>query len=125
MRASVCSALSVLAVSAGMWFLFFGVPRAYGVAYPGLDSVIVYPNPFQARAGHTVIYFGNLTASARIRIYKMTGELVSEKDVSAVDGKAAWDVTNNDGNAVADGLYIYLVTNDDGQKKTGKVAILR
>jgi hypothetical protein len=90
-----------------------------------LDSVFVYPNPFDARLNHTAIVFANLTASAKIRIYKLTGELIFERDITTVDGTAVWDVTTSDHSNVASGLYIYLITNDGGQKKTGKIAILR
>jgi hypothetical protein len=98
---------------------------AHGALATNLENVIVYPNPFQPGAGHTAIVFNNLTENAKIRVYKMTGELVADTDVITVDGTAAWDATNKDGDALASGLYLYLVTNDAGQKKTGKLAILR
>lgn len=90
-----------------------------------LNNVIVYPSPFDVRLNHTVVTFANLTSTATLRIYKLTGEVVFEKEFTTVDGNAVWDVTNKDNNKVASGLYIYLITNSDGQKKTGKIAILR
>jgi hypothetical protein len=40
-------------------------------------------------------------------------------------GKAVWDTTNDSNQAVANGVYLYVVTNPQGEKKTGKVAIIR
>jgi hypothetical protein len=106
--------------------LLIGVHGA-GVAAlaANLNSVIVYPNPFEPRIGHVAVTFDNLTASARIRIYKLTGELVYDRELEAPAGTAVWDVTNKDGYPVASGLYVYLVTNSSGQKVTGKLAILK
>jgi len=111
-----------LVMAAVIWGM---LGTAGAVLAPDLSNVIVYPNPFDVRLGHSVITFDNLTASGTLRVYKLTGELVFEKDFVSVDGKAVWDGTNTDGNHLASGLYMYLVTNDNGQKKTGKIAILR
>lgn len=90
-----------------------------------LDNVIAYPNPFEPKAGHSSITFDNLTDSARIRIYTMNGEQILDKNITTTNGKSAWDVKNNDGENAAHGIYIYLITNDKGQKKTGKLGIKR
>jgi len=89
-----------------------------------LESLIVYPNPFRPALGHTKITFAALTQEVTIRIYTLAGELVKRQDVS---GEYSWDwnVKNNDGKELARGIYIWVVTNPAGKKKTGKIAIIK
>jgi flagellar hook assembly protein FlgD len=89
-----------------------------------LENVIVYPNPFTVRATPTLT-FDNLTASRRIRIYKMTGELVRDMETASPDGRATWNGTNSSGEAVAPGVYIYLVTGPGAQKTVGRIVVVR
>ena len=90
-----------------------------------LSNVIVYPNPFKPHLGHTEIYFKGLTTKTTIRIYNIAGELV--RKIENVDGETetTWDARNNSGNRVASGVYIYLITNDKGNKRTGKLAVIK
>jgi len=88
-----------------------------------LSNVIVYPNPFKPYLGHTEIYFKGLTEKTTIKIYNIAGELVRE--IENVDGETTWDARNNSGNKVASGVYIYIITNDEGNKKIGKLAIIK
>ena len=98
---------------------------AFAALSTNLDSVKVYPNPCQNRFGQTSVTFDNLTSSARIRIYRLTGEEVYDGTVAAPAGRAAWGTTTTSGEKVGPGTYIYLVTNDGGQKRTGKLVIAR
>lgn len=88
-----------------------------------LSNVIVYPNPFKPHLGHTEIYFKGLTAKTTIKIYNIAGELV--RKIENVDGETRWDARNNSGNKVASGVYIYIITNDKGNKKIGKLAVIK
>ncbi len=81
-----------------------------GALSPNLDNVIVYPNPFQAKLGHTKITFDNLTGSVRIKIYKTTGELIYDKQITTQNGSTTWDLSNSNGSGVASGIYIYIIT---------------
>lgn len=88
-----------------------------------LSNIIVYPNPFKPHLGHTGIYFKGLTEKTTIKIYNIAGELV--RKIENVDGETTWDARNNSGNKVASGVYIYLITNDKGNKRTGKLAVIK
>jgi len=88
-----------------------------------LSNVIVYPNPFKPHLGHNEIYFKGLTEKTTIKIYNIAGELV--RQIDNIDGEAVWDARNDSGNKVASGIYIYIMTNDKGNKKTGKLAIIK
>jgi hypothetical protein len=84
----------------------------------------VFPNPFRPALGHTAVTFDNLTESARLRVYKITGELVYDAAITTTDGTFLWPAVNDDGDALATGIYVYLLSTDGG-KKTGKLAIVR
>ena len=91
----------MLAVMLSLSALLSNVNCAQGALCTDLNNVIVYPNPFRTKLGHTNITFDNLTGTARIKIYKKTGELIYERVVTTADGRAIWDLTNNSGSSVA------------------------
>jgi sugar lactone lactonase YvrE len=100
-----------------------------------LTGVFVYPNPYRPGSGTAYdnplmgngVIFGALTANAKIRIYTIAGELVKELTVTGGSGEKLWDTLNKDGEKVASGVYIYMVTNPDNSamKAKGKFAIIR
>ncbi|MFQ3675287.1 MAG: fibronectin type III domain-containing protein, partial [Endomicrobiia bacterium] len=104
-----------------------------------LNEVKVYPNPYKHGATGdnakfsdsslgTGIVFDNLTLKAEIKIYNISGELVSELSENDGDGMCLWNTKNKDGEKVVSGVYIYYVTNPDdkGMKPAkGKFAIIR
>lgn len=89
------------------------------VAAPNLDSLKVYPIPYKPYAGHQMIHFSGLTARATIKIYDITGNLVKEIEENDGDGEAVW---NGD---VASGIYVYYIYNSAGEKKLGKLSVIR
>jgi hypothetical protein len=97
-----------------------------------LKDVVVFPNPFKPAEGHTKIWFGHptdtekrLTKEATIKIYTLNGECVKVMEERDGDGVAEWDATNKEGAALASGIYIYIITNPAGQRRIGKIAIIR
>jgi len=87
-----------------------------------LENLIVYPNPFEPARGHTGIVFAELTTDTTIRIFDLGGREISRGDVSW-EMSWTWDVKNKEGEMVARGIYVYLVTNSRGEKKMGKIAV--
>jgi hypothetical protein len=85
-----------------------------------LSTVKVFPNPFNPTAGKLTI--DNLTADAQIKIFDIAGELVSDVDYTAGDGRTTWDGKNTGGRTVASGVYLALIKNSDG-KKIVKIAV--
>lgn len=114
MMLTVCACLAV----------FPGAP-GFAAPQPNLDGVNVYPNPFRPGVGHTAVVFSELTNEVRIRVYTLTGNIVWEADSDASGGAILWNATNDGGSPVASGLYFYLITGSNGQKKQGRIAILR
>ncbi len=90
-----------------------------------LNSVIAYPLPFDSSRNHNAITFDNLTAQFRIRIFTLKGQIVCDRTGETLDGTWAWNLRNDDGQAVAQGIYLYVVTNNAGQKYTGKLIVAR
>ena len=89
-----------------------------------LENLIVYPNPFKPALGHTGIVFAGLTTDATIRIFDLSGQEISREDV-IWQMSWTWNVKNREGEKVARGIYIYLVTNSQGEKKSGKIAVVK
>ncbi len=99
--------------------------QAYTTLVPAdLASVRVYPNPWRhdRDAGKSVTFDG-LTINSRIRIFTVSGHEV--KTFPARSTSVTWDLTNDSGDHVASGVYLYLITTDQGQKKTGQLVIIK
>ncbi|MFH1859818.1 MAG: PEGA domain-containing protein, partial [bacterium] len=82
------------------------------------EQVLVYPNPYYADK-HNTIFFNHLSKNFTIQIFTITGELVREIY------EKEWDVRNSTGEKVASGIYIYLIKDSSGDKKAGKLAVIR
>ncbi|MEW6102542.1 MAG: FG-GAP-like repeat-containing protein [bacterium] len=98
-----------------------------------LGDVIVFPNPYRLSKHRDYgISFGakkeeyrnrNLTDYATIRIFNIKGELVKRLEVYPEHyGVYVW---KNPENELASGVYIYIITNPQGQKCAGKLAIIK
>ncbi len=98
----------------------------FAVAAPTthLQKVLVRPNPFKSRLGHENVKFENLSGKVNLWIYNIAGELVFNKD-NITGTYYEWSIINNEGDRVASGVYIYIITNELGEKVTGKVAIIK
>jgi hypothetical protein len=92
-----------------------------------LDQVVVFPNPYlDAKAYFKQINFIHLTYNARVRVFTLSGELVWEKEKNDGSDRIRWEgVVNRSGQKLASGVYIYIVTNSQGQKRPGKLAVVR
>ncbi len=110
-----------------------------GVAKSELEDVAVVPNPYVAAAewelrniyqsgrGERRIDFINLPAECSIRIYTITGALVTtlHKEYSQTNGTLSWDLVSDDGMDVAYGLYIYHIDAPGVGEHIGKFAIIK
>ena|GEM_PF-4844718 len=92
--------------------------------------IIAYPNPCYPNQGQ-IVTIANLpsTSEVKISIYDVAGSLVRTlgQDEATLEGgskTAVWDLRNDDGDVVARGIYIYLITGAT-EKKRGKIAIMK
>jgi hypothetical protein len=86
-----------------------------------------YPNPWRADRGYAQqITFDQLTGKTTVKIFTVSGHLVRTLSTQSSGlSTVSWDLTNDSGDRVASGIYIYLATNDQGQQARGKVAVIR
>lgn len=98
-------------------------------AADNLEKAYVYPNPFKPGSGGDYdaenITFSNLTEQTKIEIYNIAGELVATIDKNNDQNEKQWNAANDAGKKLASGVYIFYISNDNGQKKTGKFAIVK
>jgi hypothetical protein len=115
---------------------------AFGVFYqaPGagqlFSQAMVYPNPFRPNSGTsddgdytTGVIFDLLPLTlTRLDIYNLAGEWVASLGKAivptGVPGQWRWLANNDAGRRVASGIYIYVME-AGGERKTGKIAVIR
>jgi len=96
-----------------------------------LGETYIYPNPCYSSKSETIEIVNLPLNVDKIYFYTMSGELVRllEKGNGIEEGvssaRAVWNCENNEGQNVARGIYIYLITTSGGEKKTGKIAFMK
>lgn len=80
------------------------------------DSPYVFPNPLHKDRGQEVITFANLETGAKIRVFDLNGNLVSEH--IALGTQHEWTPD------IASGIYLYQV-DQSGRKYANKLAIIK
>ena len=84
----------------------------------------LYPNPWRSDKDSGIpITFDQLVGDTTIKIFTVSGHLVQTLTTSGAS--IPWDRTNKSGDTVASGFYFYVITNDQGQKTTGKFVIIK
>ena len=87
------------------------------------DLVLAYPNPVRPNFKGNVI-IKNIPNRASVKITDVTGNLIYE--TKANGGIVEWNTKNSKGIDVASGIYLVLMTNQDGSEtKTIKIAVVR
>jgi hypothetical protein len=88
------------------------------------SAVQVYPNPWRSdkHAGKSVT-FANLPMNASVKIFTTSGHLA--RDLGTVNGSVTWDLKNDSGDKVASGIYLYIITDGQGDKVRGEVAVIK
>jgi len=90
-----------------------------------LANASVFPNPYKPYQGHAFVTFDGLTAQAKIEVFTIMGEKVYSADETDGDGKSVWNVVNDSGKKLASGIYICRATNNKGEEKFFKLAVIR
>ncbi|MCX5797216.1 MAG: S41 family peptidase [Elusimicrobia bacterium] len=112
---------------------------AFGAgAVSGLSTLRVYPVPYRPNGGNadqgkpysaadpnSGIIFDNLPQSVIIRIYTLTGSLVTSFSSEDSSGKLRWDARNDSGQDVATGGYLAVITSPGAAKVVKKILIIR
>jgi hypothetical protein len=104
-----------------------------------VSRVYCQPNPGPDTSGNIYICFiGNQSYEAEVKIYTITGEEVRKSSVfenftnadSATGRRFVWNLKNNAGKEVANGVYFYIlevkdISSGESKKFKGKIAIIR
>ena len=95
-----------------------------------LDNVYVYPNPYSRKVTQNYITFANLTKTAVIYIYDITGKFLKQINETDGNGGAEWDLKDTNGNEITSGIYIFRVEGKnssgiDVEEKIGKFAVVK
>lgn len=105
-----------------------------------LDNIYVVPNPYVVtneieptnkipgqNRGERRIYFENLPMKCTIRIFTLSGELVTtiEHESGMDNGREYWNLLNRDGFSVSYGLYIAHIDAPEVGEKLIKFAIIK
>ena len=88
-----------------------------------LDDVKVYPNPFYPNMNQKCKFSPLPSGRLTISIYNSAGEQVRVLRQHSNEAME-WDGNNDHDDAVASGIYFYLIKNADG-KRTGKIGLIR
>ncbi len=89
-----------------------------------LDDILVYPNPLRPGSGDNKISFGNVPDECEIFIFTAGGILVKTLNATGHNGGVIWDLKNDRGNTVRNGVYMFIAKEGD-KKKIGKFLILK
>ena len=105
----------------------------------GLNRIRVVPNPYIVTSeweqrnsysggrGPRSIHFNHLPQRCTIRIYSVSGELVTtiEHDAGLLDGSEEWNLLTRDNLAVSYGIYVFHVDAPGVGEFVGKFAIIK
>lgn len=89
--------------------------------FGGEDKVVAFPNPFRPSRNRNVFFAiaPSLQADgATLKVYTVSGQLVREL------AGLSWDGRNSDGQPVATGTYVFVLSNDKGVHR-GRLAVIR
>ena len=96
-----------------------------------LDQIRVVPNPyvvtslFEPKQNVRSLKFMYLPAQCDITIYSLSGVKIKEIRHNNNLGIENWNMTNEFGQDISFGVYIYVVTTTEGKSKVGKFAIIK
>jgi hypothetical protein len=89
-----------------------------------LSGARVFPNPWRSdRHRDLPVTFDRLSTQATVKIFTLSGHHV--KTLETDNGTISWDRANDSGELVSSGVYLYLITNEEGQETKGKLALIR
>lgn len=92
-----------------------------------IADAYVYPNPYRGVGpdgkGEAVMFAG-LPERATIRIFTVQGVLIRTIEHADLTGGSRWDLTNENGDKIASGVYLYTLESN-GEKIHGKLAVMR
>ncbi|MGH8016496.1 MAG: two-component regulator propeller domain-containing protein, partial [Candidatus Zixiibacteriota bacterium] len=84
-----------------------------------VQELVAFPNPFVIDSPDDELEF-NFNQNGIVRLYSMAGELIREMPVGQ-----RWNGTNQGGEEVASGVYLFVLTDEEGNVGRGKILMIR
>ena len=89
-----------------------------------LDTFRVYPNPWRSDKHKSYpVTFDSLPPNSTVKLYTLSGHWI--KTLNTSTASVEWNLDNDAGDKVASGIYLYVITNDQGQKSQGKLVVIK
>lgn len=82
-----------------------------------------FPNPYKPNSnlGHSSVVFTSLTPGAKVQVFTPAGEPVFEQTWDGQGQGVQWTTVNE----ADSGMYYFMISAQNGDKKKGKIAIIR
>ena len=90
----------------------------FGPPTNDVSEAYAFPNPYVVGSPDDLLNF-NFSGNARLRVFTAAGELVAERP------EPVWDGRNDGGEAVASGVYLFVLTDSEGNVGQGKFLLVR
>ncbi len=88
---------------------------------PELPDVYATPNPFDLSSGRGLLTFAGAPSGSTASVLDMEGREVAKLSGSPLQ----WDGRDEGGDLVAGGTYMFVVELPSGEKRTGKIAVVK
>jgi len=95
------------------------ISSTFGIPSSEVASAIAFPNPFIIDSPDDELEF-NFIPNGVVSLYSMAGELIREIPIGQ-----RWNGRNDKGEDVASGVYIFVLTDDEGNVGRGKILLIR
>ncbi len=79
-----------------------------------LSGLTFGPNPL---IGNASVIFRHLTQNVTIRVYSVSGQLITEIDERESEGTVVWPTTNDKGERISSGVYSILIIDPVGKEE--------
>ncbi|MBI5201269.1 MAG: hypothetical protein HY925_06755 [Elusimicrobia bacterium] len=91
-----------------------------------LEGVKVRPNPWRSdkNSGQT-LKFGSSVGLQWVMVFNASGKWVRTLYCRCQETEKEWDLTNDVGQPVKSGIYVYLIRDVTGRQSRGTLAVLR
>ena len=91
-----------------------------------VGNVAVYPNPWRSdRNRNQSVTFQAGAPLQHLMVFTASGRWVRNLDCSCGFPTATWDLTNDAGEPVKSGFYIYVMRDVNGRQSRGSLAVVR
>ncbi|HSQ76191.1 MAG TPA: hypothetical protein VLT13_11575, partial [Bacteroidota bacterium] len=110
---------------------FSFTPASFDAAVVDLSEVRVVPNPYivtskyESKQNVRQVRFMYLPPECTITVFTVAGTKVKTLNHNSTDGSLSWNLVTDWGQALAFGVYVYVVEDPRGNRHIGKLALIK